>query len=1058
VRDELSDLPAPRAKTPDPRRSVPPEVVDLPGPRATAPDLVAPKRPIDAMPSEPVALELEDLPGTRKRAAETQTTALQPKRGIGDSPSTELQPKRGIGDSSSTELEPKRGIGDSPSTELEPKRGIDDPSSTELQPKRGIDAILEELDTTSPGATSPDLLIPIGSQAARDVGLVPSAQPRPDEPELVRPKRGIDALINEMTPMPPNPGDSGEVALDGFALEDSPGSSRKEQSVVAALRKSDPDLAGQLEPSPLPSVLPPPRPEPEPSLDMVPKPPKKRRVRFSFIVVGSLVLFTGVAMAWIALTDAKNSIFGDPSEQVAVMNSAKNFLADDTITSSHKAVNKMHNLLISDQKAKDARALETEAHLIDVMAGINAELRPAEDLIADMDSAGDHGDAAETARAMRAIVGGNFPDAESKLTAVLARSPKDPMAQTALGWTHLAAGNAKGALADFKAALAIEPSRTAAHVGLARAAELLGDTKTAGNEYGIAFKSSPQHLGAEVGRERYASDGAASEKRLQDAIKRIDKNAGPHDLVDAWTLLGTRSYQAGRYDEAQERLKRAITQDPQATGPRLALAHALCDSDKAVDAVTPIDAVLAKEPKNLEALFLMVNAQLANHQPALAEPFVDRAFAIAPKDPRTYYWKGRVAETKNAADKAAAAYKDSVAADPHFLDGYVALSALYRSSKPEEALATLKKAEVQVASDPLLSTKLAEVYLGLGDATHAESCLRAVTTANPTMSRARLDLSQALVQLNRLDDADKELKDLATRDPRLTGLAERRAQLAVARKQLDDAAKLYVKALAEPSPRTSTVAAAARVQLDLGHFDEARKLYDRVVTEEPRNLDAQLGRARIELQQGHYIEAIQAARKSLTVADNPMAHLISGQANEKLGKPNDARTEYTAAATGATEFDARIGLARMLVARGAVKDAHLEAERAAKLQPGRAEPKMIMGDCESELAQHDKARHSYEEAVALDGNNAEAAFKLGRANKDAGKLQPAIAQLERATKLGGDKATFAPEAWLLLAESLREGHDRDPAVHAFKKYLEIAPPSAPERKDVQQTLRELGEK
>ncbi|HEX4457902.1 MAG TPA: hypothetical protein VIA18_08020, partial [Polyangia bacterium] len=97
-----------------------------------------------------------------------------------------------------------------------------------------------------------------------------------------------------------------------------------------------------------------------------------------------------------------------------------------------------------------------------------------------------------------------------------------------------------------------------------------------------------------------------------------------------------------------------------------------------------------------------------------------------------------------------------------------------------------------------------------------------------------------------------------------------------------------------------------------------------------------------------------------------------------------------------------------------------------------------------------------EDAVRFAPNSGDAAFKLGRAFHDAGRRRDAIVQLERAVKLDGDKATWAPEAEILLGDAHREGHENDAAVRAYKRYLEIAPPSAPERAEVQKHIALLG--
>ena len=86
---------------------------------------------------------------------------------------------------------------------------------------------------------------------------------------------------------------------------------------------------------------------------------------------------------------------------------------------------------------------------------------------------------------------------------------------------------------------------------------------------------------------------------------------------------------------------------------------------------------------------------------------------------------------------------------------------------------------------------------------------------------------------------------------------------------------------------------------------------------------------------------------------------------------------------------------------------------------------MLTGDCYADLQQADRARHAYEDAVQAAPDSGDAAFKLGRAFHDAGRRHDTIVQLEKALKLGGDKAAYAPDAFLILGDAYREGHENE---------------------------------
>jgi tetratricopeptide (TPR) repeat protein len=232
-----------------------------------------------------------------------------------------------------------------------------------------------------------------------------------------------------------------------------------------------------------------------------------------------------------------------------------------------------------------------------------------------------------------------------------------------------------------------------------------------------------------------------------------------------------------------------------------------------------------------------------------------------------------------------------------------------------------------------------------------------------------------------------------------------------------------------------------------------------ILKEDDRSAPAHLMLAQALLAQGHADEALPEARRAATFADLPEAHLALGQALETIGKLDQAVAEYQLARRPPVESEATLGRARIMVRMGATKDALAELTPLgahAKDPNLRAQALTLSGDCYADLQQAERARHAYEDAVKTGPQLAEPAFKFARALHDAGRRRPAIDMAERAIKLGGDKASFAAEAQLLLGDAHREGKENADAVRAYKRYLELAPPDAPARNEVTKQISILG--
>ncbi len=297
---------------------------------------------------------------------------------------------------------------------------------------------------------------------------------------------------------------------------------------------------------------------------------------------------------------------------------------------------------------------------------------------------------------------------------------------------------------------------------------------------------------------------------------------------------------------------------------------------------------------------------------------------------------------------------------------------------------------------------------------------------------------------------------MAAKSPDWPGLAERQARLALKQGHRDEAWDLYQKALKQGLPTQSLRLQAASLALETQRVPEARKLAESVLLEDDRSPPAHLLLARVQLVAGRADDALIEARRAATLADLPEAHLVLAQAMERMGKLDQAVTEYQLARRAPVEGEAALGRARVLVRLGASRDALAEAQALTRDKVLRARALVVAGDAYADLQQADKARHAYEDAAKADPRLADAAFKFGRALHDGGRRKPAVVELERAVALGGAGAPWAAEAWLILGDAHREAHENDAAIKAYKRYLELAPPDAPARVEVNHHLSILG--
>ncbi len=957
---------------------------------------------------------------------------------------------------------------------------------------------------SGPGPDDIDLPAPV-DVARRDIidlpapkaGGGPSAGPRPielheDEADLLAPKdRAPQVGISLDAPDPddfPSTGSLGDDDAGPPALEldnidvvapkiDTPElpapkpettdvAPKKETHDVAFQRVSPPPPSARAEARPAAAAPAPAKAKAKPKAEAEEEDeekPKRGWGRTLAAAAGVLLLLGGVGVALGMFTGFGQKLLhrGPSAQAEGQLMSARRQMADDTLGSYRKAALSLQ-ALAEDGKATEAVSVAAQARLGAARLGVASELHEADTLIGKItdDKAPELPDY-QKAKALRSMVTGNYADARTKLGAVLAKAPADAGALVYLGWTELAAGDAAAADKAFARALAAEATRAAALYGDGVAKERLGDATAAHDLYARALARSPMHFGAAVGAARTGASGNEAQAAVSDIIEKRGAAAAPKELGDAWATVGMLAAKQGRRDEAEDRLKRALGLDADNAAARVALARVQCDLKHCADAVEPLKKLVAAQPQNLDARLALVRALIETNDAATAATTLAPALKDAPKAAPVLYWQGRllVAQGKPDRDQALKMFKDAIAADPKLIPAYVAESnVLLALGQPDDAVAALQAAQAQATEDPELMIELGEAYMSLAKPADAEARFRAALDKKPEARNARVDLGAALEAQNKLDDARAQYDQVAKEDAKYPGILERQARLAVKQGRKSEASQLFDDALKQGVPTQSLRLAAGNLFLDptIDRIADARKLGDAVVNDDERSAAGHLLIARTQIESGHPEEALPEARRAATLSDLPEAHLVLAKVLETMNKLDQAIAEYNLGRRPPVEGEAQLGRARILVRMGATKDALAELNALARDPKLRSQALLLTGDCYTDLQQGDRARHAYEEAVHVAPASGDAAFKLGMAYHDAGRRRDTIAQLERALKLGGDKAAYAAEAFLTIGDAYREGHENDAAVKAYRRYLELAPADAPARAEVQKHISILG--
>jgi predicted Zn finger-like uncharacterized protein len=1036
---EIQDLPAPRAAKTISRMAPVPKAQVLK--TAAPPAELEPLNLDDDLPVPAMPKGVTDLPAPAMPKGVTDLPAPAKPKGVMDLPAPARPKVADLPAPVTKRREPPDLPAPKPAPYVPPPLDLDAPDL--VTPKSvgvGIGLDAPEAD---------DMLEPVGrshaDRAAPPVDL--------DHIDVVAPKEATTDLEPKVTDLEP------KLAVTDLApkLE------------VMDVAPQTMDVRPLDKPPPPPAEPRPAEVAPDPSAPPVFVPDAEPR-RFSrgLVLGGGALLLVGALGISLGLFTSSgffgvNLITGHHVESDAKIAAARKLFAEDTLASYRRAANELHSLVEADPSDAAVTALEAQSRLCAARLGITAEIKNADKLLGPFDAMEKAGTLPDVqkARALRALVGGKPADARTRLQAVLQAAPADASALVYLGWTDLASGETPAAELAFNKAVAAEPNRAAAIYGLGVARELKGDRAGAKTAYEKTLAKSGGHFGAQVAMARIG-DVKDREQRIQELIDKRAASVGPKEAAEAWAALGALAAAAGRREEAEDRLQRALSLDPDSAVARVNLARVQCDLGRAADAVTPLRKLLLTQPKNLDARLGLTRALLEGKPDKY---FADAVSTLAPavkdfpKDARVLYWQGRLALGADKPDKdgAYAKFKAAREADPKLLQAYLAESAvLSQLGRSDDAVDILKQAAAKASDDASLQTELGAAYLSLGKPAEAETQLRAALEKQPELYEARMYLGGALEAQSKLDEAGAAYDAVAQKSPKHPGLRERQGRLALRRGNKDEAWKLLSQALGEGVPTASLRLAAADLALEVGKPEDAQHLAELVVKDDDRSAAAHLLLARAALARNKPEEALPEGRRAAMLSDSPESHLAVGRALELMNKLDQAVTEFQLARRGNAEAEATLGRARIMVRMGATKDALSELQGLVRDNKLRAQALVLMGDCFSDLQQRDKARSAYEDAVKAGPTFAEASFKLGRALHDAGRRKPAIDMLTRSLKDGGDQTPFAAESYLLLGDSHRESHQNADAVKAYKRFLDLAPPDAPSRPEVQKHVSILG--
>jgi len=509
-------------------------------------------------------------------------------------------------------------------------------------------------------------------------------------------------------------------------------------------------------------------------------------------------------------------------------------------------------------------------------------------------------------------------------------------------------------------------------------------------EYKNAIKKQPTSAEAY----RKLGDAYAMQVRAEEAYRAycsaVDLNpADGHSRVEAGRLL----LSAGRFSEALVRAEQTLERDEQNVDAQVLAGRALAKMHRFDEAVAQIEAAIA-----------------IDHQPAAYAALGDARLE---------------ADDRAGAE---AAFREGVSRSPQSVDAHVAFAQfLIASDRPADAEAELKRA---VGADPrseVANRALASFYVNSGRDAAAEPYLRAAAEQPNQKLRSTLALADYYLSIERYDTA-RRLLEPVTSGPmasdakvRLAAVAFRTGHAADARRKLDAVMKKRPTAEAwtldaqmlQAEKKTDAALASARAAVQM----------------DPSAVVAQYIVGSIELERRHYaaaedaFEVVMRNRRWTAAGSLQLARtkLAAGRASEAV----------MFAESAGDDFNARLTLARALVADGQEARARAELHRIEAAQPTRPEPAVLLASLALGDGDVADARAHVARALTLAPDGSDALVLAARTAIEAGDTAAGERYLTRAAAI--DPSSF--DAHAMLADIYVNRGDTARATATLEQYV-----------------------
>ncbi|OGK78461.1 MAG: hypothetical protein A2X52_15105 [Candidatus Rokubacteria bacterium GWC2_70_16] len=466
--------------------------------------------------------------------------------------------------------------------------------------------------------------------------------------------------------------------------------------------------------------------------------------------------------------------------------------------------------------------------------------------------------------------------------------------------------------------------------------------------------------------------------------------------------LGLAHFALGEMGQAFRFLLRAQELEPDNLEVRLKLASIYLLGGKPDEARAQAEAVLERQPKNLEALVLTAGAATTPEGVQAAIARLEAARADFGSQARLHLALGTLHLKRRDVAAAERAFQEAVAREPKSVEAHLAL-ANFLVGKRDAAGAEREfktAAELAPVGSPA-RVRLADFYLLLGRPEEAKKTLGEITLKAPDFLPAWRRLAEIAFAEKKWDEAVTALDVVLKKSPSDLDGHLLRGRVHLAKRETTEAIQAFQKVL-KAEPRLAPVRhQLALAHLQAGSLQQAKTELKEAVTLAPNFADAVLLLADLNIKSGAAQPAIEDLERFLARQPNAAPALVLlGSAHLARREPARATEVYRRLVTLAPKDPRAVYLLGVgLLAQGKRAEARKEFEAALALAPGFVDPLTQLVGLSFAEKQPDQALERARRQAALLPKSGTHQFLVGEAHRARRESKLAEAAYLRAIEL-----------------------------------------------------------